>query len=65
VRKLLPLQPLRNTLVRLAKLEAETVLIQFIDRASQHLYPKLTCHRYEFETTQMDEVVATVIWRPS
>jgi len=48
-----------------AKLEAETDLVQLNDRAPQHLYPKLTCRGYEFETTQMDEVVATVIWRPS
>jgi TusA-related sulfurtransferase len=62
-RDLPPPQPLQNTLERLAELDAETVLIQLNDRAPQHLYPKLADRGYEYETTETDEFVVTVIWR--
>lgn len=62
-RELPPPQPLQNTLERLAELDAETLLVQLNDRAPQHLYPKLTDRGYEYETTETDEAVVTVIWR--
>jgi len=62
-RELPPPQPLQNTLERLAELDAETVLVQLNDRAPQHLYPKLADRGYEYETTETDGVVVTVIWR--
>jgi uncharacterized protein (DUF2249 family) len=62
-RELPPPRPLRNTLERLADLDAGTVLVQLNDRAPQHLYPKLTDRGYEYETVEAGGVVATVIWR--
>lgn len=62
-RELPPPQPLRNTLERLAELDAETVLVQLNDRAPQHLYPKLTDRGYEYDTIETDEFVVTTIWR--
>ncbi|AUV83986.1 hypothetical protein C2R22_13200 [Salinigranum rubrum] len=62
-RDLPPPQPLQNTLERLADLDTGTVLVQLNDRAPQHLYPKLTDRGYEYETLEMDGIVATVIWR--
>lgn len=58
-----PPQPLQNTLERLAEPDVETVLVQLNDRAPQHRYPKLTDRGYEYETTEVDGVVVTVIWR--
>lgn len=63
-RDLPPPQPLKNTLERLAELPEETVLVQFNDRAPQHLYPKLTDRGYEYGTVATDEAVMTAIWRP-
>lgn len=61
-RELPPPQPLRNTLERLTDLDAETVLVQYNDRAPQHLYPKLTDREYEYETVETDRCTVTVIW---
>lgn len=61
-RDLPPPRPLRNTLERLADLDPGAVLVQLNDRAPQHLYPKLTDRGYEYETTESDGVVVTVIW---
>jgi uncharacterized protein (DUF2249 family) len=62
-RDLPPPQPLQNTLERLVDLDTGTVLVQLNDRAPQHLYPKLTDRGYEYETTEIDGIVTTVIWR--
>ena len=62
-RELPPPQPLQNTLERLTGLDTGTILVQLNDRAPQHLYPKLTDRGYEYETTETDGVVVTVIWR--
>ena len=62
-RELPPPQPLQNTLERLTQLDAETILVQLNDRAPQHLYPKLIDRGYEYETTETEEVVVTVVWR--
>lgn len=61
-RELPPPQPLKNTLERLSELDPETVLVQFNDRAPQHLYPRLTDRGYGYETIEEDNGVATVIW---
>ena len=63
-RDLPPPQPLKNTLERLPDLSEETVLVQFNDRAPQHLYPKLADRGYESGTAETDDAVVTAIWRP-
>ncbi|WP_121823440.1 DUF2249 domain-containing protein [Halostella salina] len=62
-RDLPPPQPLQRTLELLPELDDGTVLVQFNDRAPQHLYPKLGDRGYEYETVGEDPVV-TAIWRP-
>lgn len=62
-RDLPPPQPLQQTLERLADLDEEAVLVQFNDRAPQHLYPKLGDRGYAYETVETEEVVVTVVWR--
>lgn len=62
-RELPPPQPLQNTLERLADRDEDVVLAQVNDRAPKHLYPKLTERGYEYETTEADAGVVTVIWR--
>lgn len=77
-RDLPPPEPLQRTLERLADLEEGTVLVQFNDRAPQHLYPRLRERGYAFETVvaqgppgrtdggdgaaSADDVTVTVIW---
>lgn len=61
-RELPPPEPLKNTLERLSELEPYTVLVQFNDRAPQHLYPRLTDRGYSYETIEEDDRVTTVIW---
>jgi len=58
-----PPTPLKETLERLVDLPDETVLVQFNDRAPQHLYPKLDDRGYRFETVTTDDVVVTAIWK--
>ncbi|WP_049981061.1 DUF2249 domain-containing protein [Halolamina rubra] len=62
VRELPPPEPLRQTLERLAELDAETVLVQTNDRAPQHLYPRLADRGYAYETVEGDDAVVTAIW---
>jgi TusA-related sulfurtransferase len=62
VRGLGPPKPLTETLERLVELDEETVLVQYNDRAPQHLYPKLEDRGYEYGTVETDEAVVTVIW---
>jgi len=62
VRQLGPPKPLRETLELLPELDDETVLIQYNDRAPQHLYPKLDDRGYRYETVTQADVTATVIW---
>lgn len=62
VRQLGPPKPLRKTLERLPELGDETVLIQYNDRAPQHLYPKLDDRGYNYETVTQADVTTTVIW---
>jgi len=62
-RELPPPEPLQNTLERLADLDDGTVLVQYNDRAPQHLYPKLTDRGYAYDTVETDAVVVTAIWR--
>lgn len=62
-RELPPPQPLRRTLELLADLDDETVLVQYNDRAPQHLYPKLADRGYVYDTTEREDgVVVTTIW---
>lgn len=61
-RDLPPPKPLQTTLELLPDLDEEVVLIQFNDRAPQHLYPQLDDRGYEYETADGEPVV-TVIWR--
>ncbi|MBX0286370.1 DUF2249 domain-containing protein [Haloarcula salinisoli] len=62
VRQLGPPKPLRETLELLPELDDETVLIQYNDRAPQHLYPRLGDRGYRYETVTQADVTATVIW---
>jgi len=61
VRNLGPPKPLANTLERLADLD-DAVLVQYNDRAPQHLYPELDDRGYDYETVERGGVVVTVIW---
>jgi len=61
VRQLGPPKPLSKTLERLTEID-ETVLVQYNDRAPQHLYPKLEDRGYQYETVETDEMTVTVIW---
>jgi uncharacterized protein (DUF2249 family) len=62
VRSLGPPHPLRQTLETLADLSAGTVLVQYNDRAPQHLYPKLDDRGYAYETIEESDVTTTAIW---
>ncbi|MBV0901887.1 DUF2249 domain-containing protein [Haloarcula salina] len=62
VRSLGPPGPLKETLERLAELDGDTVLVQYNDRAPQHLYPKLEDRGYAYETLETDDATVTVIW---
>jgi len=53
---------LQTTLERLVDIEDGTILVQINDRAPQHLYPKLDDRDCEYETTETDDGVITVIW---
>ena len=64
VRELGPPKPLSETLETLADLDDETVLVQFNDRAPQHLYPQLDDRGYEYETVEGEDAVLTAIWKP-
>jgi hypothetical protein len=59
-----PPTPLKRTIERLATLSDETMLVQYNDRAPQHLYPKLRDRGYAFETVDDEEAVVTAIWTP-
>ena len=61
VRELGPPKPLSETLEMLAEMD-KGVLVQFNDRAPQHLYPRLDDRGYAYETTEIDGVTVTVIW---
>jgi TusA-related sulfurtransferase len=64
VRNLGPPKPLAETLERLPELDPETVLVQFNDRAPQHLYPKLDDRGYEYGTVETDDgTVLTAVWQ--
>lgn len=65
VRSLGPPHPLRQTLETLADLPDGTVLVQYNDRAPQHLYPKLDDRGYAYETIEEHEVTTTAIWVPA
>jgi hypothetical protein len=62
VRQLGPPKPLSNTLERLTEID-ETILVQYNDRAPQHLYPKLADRGYQYETIETAEMTVTVIWK--
>jgi len=56
-----PPKTLKQTLETLASMEGG-VLVQYNDRAPQHLYPKLDDRGYEYETLEFEDTVVTVIW---
>ncbi|EMA32914.1 hypothetical protein C444_06816 [Haloarcula japonica DSM 6131] len=62
VQSLGPPKPLKQTLELLADLDDDTVLVQFNDRAPQHLYPKLEDRGYDFESVEAEDATVTVIW---
>ena len=62
-RELPPPKPLSTTLERLPELDDDATLLQLNDRAPQFLYPKLDDRGYAYETIEVDEGVATAIWR--
>ncbi|MFW6434906.1 MAG: DUF2249 domain-containing protein [Halovenus sp.] len=62
VRDLGPPKPLSETLERLAEMDGG-VLVQFNDRAPQHLYPKLADRGYSYETRESGDAVITLIWQ--
>jgi hypothetical protein len=45
-------------------MDDESVLLQYNDRAPQHLYPKLDERGYEYATKETPAGVVTAIWRP-
>jgi hypothetical protein len=57
-----PPGPLRQTLELLPDLD-DVVLVQYNDRAPQHLYPKLDDRGYAYETVERSGATVTVIWR--
>lgn len=61
VRSLGPPKPLSETLERLETIDLG-ILVQYNDRAPQHLYPKLEDRGYRYETCEIDESTITVIW---
>ncbi|SEH46015.1 Uncharacterized conserved protein [Halopenitus malekzadehii] len=75
-RDLPPPRPLKDTLERLVAIDDDVVLVQYNDRAPQHLYPKLEDRGYRYETIDaaeaggsiridgedVDGVVVTAIW---
>lgn len=62
-RDLPPPQPLKNTLEQLTELGDSVVLVQLADQRPQYLFPELDDRGYEYETLDVAEGVATVIWR--
>jgi len=58
-----PPAPLRQTLELLPDLDDDVVLVQYNDRAPQHLYPKLDDRGYAYETVEEANATVTVIWR--
>ncbi|MUV89587.1 DUF2249 domain-containing protein [Halapricum sp. CBA1109] len=62
VRTMGPPKPLVETLERLESLDDDTALIQYNDRAPQHLYPKLDDRGYAYETVEESDRTVTVIW---
>lgn len=62
VRQLGPPKPLSETLELLPELDDDTVLVQYNDRAPQHLYPKLDDRGYRYETVTQADMTTTVIW---
>lgn len=58
-----PPEPLRRTLELLPELDDDVVLVQYNDRAPQHLYPKLADRGYRYDTVERDDGVVTVVWR--
>lgn len=62
VREAGPPAPLRQTLELLPTLGDDIVLVQYNDRAPQHLYPKLEDRGYGYETVAGDDLTTTVIW---
>lgn len=64
VRSLGPPKPLTETLEALADLADGAVLLQFNDRAPQHLYPKLEERGYTYDTVETDDATVTAIWEP-
>ncbi|ACV10359.1 conserved hypothetical protein [Halorhabdus utahensis DSM 12940] len=65
VRNLGPPKPLQKTLEATADLADDEVLVQFNDRAPQHLYPKLDDRGLSHDTVETDDATVTVIWRES
>lgn len=61
-RELPPPQPLQETLEQLTQLDESELLVQYNDRAPQHLYPQLTDRGYDYETIETDACTVTVIW---
>lgn len=57
-----PPEPLRRTLELLADLPNERVLVQYNDRASQFLFPKVADRGYLYDTVETDEGVVTTVW---
>ncbi|WP_226011204.1 DUF2249 domain-containing protein [Halomicrobium salinisoli] len=62
VRNAGPPEPLRRTLETLPDLGDDVALVQFNDRAPQHLYPKLDDRGYAYETVERTDATVTVIW---
>jgi TusA-related sulfurtransferase len=59
-----PPQPLQDTLSALEAGGDGLVLVQYNDRAPQHLFPMLADRGYEYETVEQEDRVVTVIWEP-
>ena len=64
VRNLGPPKPLRETLERVETLGDGDVLVQYNDRAPQHLFPRLEDRGYAYAAVESDatDAVVTAIW---
>jgi len=56
-----PPHPLKQTLETLVEMD-DGVLVQYNDRAPQHLYPKLDDRGYAYETLEGEDQIVTVVW---
>lgn len=62
-RDLPPPQPLQQTLEQLADLDDSIVLVQLTEKRPQYLFPELDDRGYEYESLDLADGMAMVIWK--